>query len=995
MPGFSSRGIQLDTKDFLTRVFPQQDEIVISTHVPKAGEPRGIFWNRGSFTDIDEAVAAIHKWDADPRTTVYFAVGAFAGHRHFDVSGKEKFKRLAHMATAFKTLALDLDIGPDKPYQSKKEGWAVLYAALKEIGLPIPMVISSGNGLHCYWPLTESIQPGHWVKVSTALRLALAEHNVLIDNTKIHDASMVLRPVGTHHKKQTPFKPVECIIDCEDFEPLTLFTILKPWFGQVAAVQPAARGKKIKSSIAAAVLDSSDNSISIVLVARQCRQVGALVASGGVTDASGNAVDEPMWRSSLGLVKFSADVPGDVILIAGKHPDFVLDDNLSKLDNWNGTGPSTCESFRRLNPSGCAGCQHSVKSPAQLSFADTSLVKLSGMDATEIKLPKGYVVREGHILKEIKTTATTTNANGTETPVETVELEFISSYEMHVTGSFYDPESKRAAFKLAIKYPLTGWAEQDHEIAVLSSVGREFSTFLLNRQVYVKNQGQQDKIRGFLMDYLTMVQGMTPTGVDYIAFGWQADGSFLCGETVIGSPNGNTERRLRGPAARYAEIIKPHGERDLWVQGMQMLNHPGTQTIRSAILLATAGILGPVAGNASLVVSIYSTETTTGKSLALIAANSLIGSPKELFMNKNDTANALFKVRGVLNNLPCTIDELTSASDQDMVNLAYDLSQGREKLAMTKDRELREPVKWDGPTLITTNISLHQKFAMVQANNDPLKARTMELNHFDRSFIEADATGSSNGYRFFDLMAANNGWAFPELVQVIAAHGGAAQIWAKGEQSFLRKFNFIFEPQERFYRTGIIAGWIMGKIGKTLGLFPFDVDDTTQHLIDHVRDFRKSVADNRQDVFDIVGQFLQEHNDRLIEVTEAYGSGVEQVRLPAPEKAVARLKLVYDKQTPIMAGSQLAINTSVLRQWLGRNKDGIDRIVRELQDSGALIAAKDRVTMFKGCTGHNPGQAHCVVVNINHPRFLTAVAFTSARLQQSNVSLVVLQGSAP
>ena len=171
------------------------------------------------------------------------------------------------------------------------------------------------------------------------------------------------------------------------------------------------------------------------------------------------------------------------------------------------------------------------------------------------------------------------------------------------------------------------------------------------------------------MDYLTMVQSMAPTGLDYVAFGWQKDGSFLCGETVIGSPTGATDRRLRGAAARFGEMIKPHGSRDEWVRAMNMLNEPGAQTIRSAVLVATSGILGEIAGNACGVLSIYSNETTTGKTLALIAANSLIGSPKELFLGKNDTVNAMFKIRGVHNNLPCTIDELTTMDDEEIADL--------------------------------------------------------------------------------------------------------------------------------------------------------------------------------------------------------------------------------------------------------------------------------------------------------------------------------------
>lgn len=985
-------GAVLDTKNFLTRIFAQQDELVICTHKPdpSGNNPRGIFWNRGSFADIDDAVTAIAQWDQEQSTTVYFGVGSFANHSYTDDKGRTKWHRKQDQATWFKALALDLDIGDDKPYKTQKEGWTAMAAALKVIGMPKPMVVSSGRGIHLYWPMTQAVQASHWVKASTALRVALEEQGVTIDTSKIHDPSMVLRPVGTHHKKQTPWKEVECKADCPDYDPVMLFGVLKPWVNKaVQLTRPAAQRKAGKSSIMDAVLNSND--VLIDVVGSQCKQVGALLASGGVTDASGNDVSEPMWRASLGLAKHATDVKEAVIKIAGKHKDFDLNASLNKLDGWKGTGPTTCAKFEQFCKSGCEGCPHrgKITSPAQLSAAVQSEVTTESGEVKEITLPKGYVIKNGSVFQEVDVETESVDANGNTISAKAVEHQLVCSYEMHITGSFNDPESRKSSFRLAVKFPMTGWKEEDHEVSCVAVIGKDFSSFLLNRQVYVKTLGQQEKVRSFLMDYLTMVQNSAPTGLDYVAFGWQKDGSFLCGEKVIGSPSGGTERRLRGPASRYASIIRPHGERSEWVRAMDMLNNPGTETIRSAVLLATAGILGRVAGNGCMVLSIYSNETTTGKSLSLIAANSLIGSPKTLFMNKNDTGNALYKIRGVLNNLPCTIDELTSGDDKAMADLVYDLSQGREKIAMTKERELREPVVWDGSTLVTTNVSMHQKFDAVQSSNDPLKARCFEIHHHDRTFIQTREDGSSNGYEFFDILDKNNGWAFPELVEAVFEYGGAEAVWARGDKAFRDKFNFMFLPQERFYRTGIIAAWIMGHVGRKKGLFPFDVDGTIQHLLDLVVKFRKDTEETRQDVFDTLGQFLLEHNDRIIECSEKYGSGKEQVRQPAPEKAVARVKVVYDDKAPVLPGSFIAINSNILRDWLGRKRDGLDRIERELQAAGALIAKRDRVTMFKGCVGRSPGQTHCMIVNLNHPR-LSATLIGSSSRPQSPVTLAVL-----
>ena len=987
----------MDTKHFLTRIFAQLDELVICTHKPdRSGQnPRGIFWNRGSFADIDDAVASIIDWDSEPNTTVYFGVGSFAGHSYTDSNNKNKWHRKQEHATWFKALALDLDIGADKPYQTQKEGWAAMVAALKTIGMPMPMVVSSGNGIHCYWPLTASVRKDHWVKASTALRIALEENGVEIDTSKIHDPSMVLRPVGTHHKKQQPWKDVRCVADSPDYDAAALFTTLKPWFGKSAKLSSNAltpRAGKSKSSILDAVLNSND--VVLDAVASRCTQVGAIVASGGVLDAAGRPVEEPLWRASLGLAKHCTDVPDAVVKLAGLHKDFDLNTNLDKINGWKGTGPTTCAKFEQLCAKGCEGCpsRGKITSPAQLSVVTEVAVENEAGEEVVLTLPPSYVVQNNQIYREVKIEVVTKDANGNDVAQEVIELEHVSQYEMHVTGVYNDNESGKAAFKLLVKYPMTGWKETEHDISVLASIGKDFSGFLLNRQVFVKSIPQQEKLRGYLMDYLSMVQKQAPTGQDFVSFGWQKDGSFMCGSQLLGAPHGATDTRLRGPAAHFSDLVAPHGTREGWIRGMDMLNRPGTETIRSAVLLALAGIFGPVAGNASILVSIYSPETTTGKTLSLIAVNSLIGSPKPLFLNQKDTHNALYKQRGVFNNLPCCIDEMTAADDKDMADMAYQFSMGREKMSMTKDRELRDPATWDGPTLVSSNISLHQKFEAAQAGNEPLKARCLELPQHDRTFVATREDGKSDGYEFFDLLAENNGWAFPELVQFVLDNGGQKKAWEWAERSFDKTFGFAFEPQERFYRTAIISAWGMGTIGAKLGLFPFDVKATVEYLIEHVKKTRQSAIDNKVDVFDTIGQFLAEHNDQLVECKEKYGSGVEQVTMPAPERAVARVKIVYDDKTPVMPGSLVYINADRLRQWLKNKRDGLDRVERALEDESALIRRRERVTMFKGCPKHAPGQMQCLVVNLNHPRFVDSLTGTMARAQ-SKIALAVLGGA--
>jgi hypothetical protein len=985
----------LDTKNFLTRIFAQRDEVVIMAHKPdhSGQNPRGFGWNRGSFADIDEAVANISMWDTEPETTIYFSVGAFANNRVARPDGREKIERKQVQATWFKALALDLDIGSKTPYATKAEGMKAMMPALAAIGMPDPMVISSGNGVHLYWPLTQAVSRDHWEKASIAFRVALEEQGVVIDTSKIHDPSMVLRPVGTHHKKQQPWKEVKCVADCPDYDPASLFTILKPWFNKGPAAKKATASRKgVKSAILDAVLNSND--VVLDAVAARCNQVRALVDSGGVLDAAGRDVDEPLWRASLGLAKHCTDVKEAVIKIAGKHPDFDLDASMNKLNGWNGTGPTTCAKFEQFCAKGCEGCpsRGNITSPAQLSVAtETEVVTAAGEEFT-FTLPKGYAIQNNNIMREVKTEITTTDANGNDIAQEVIEFDHVSPYEMHITGVYHDPASRKSAFRLLTKYPMTGWKETEHEIVVLASIGKDFSGFLLNQQIYIKNAGQQEKVRSYLMDYLSMVQQQAPTGLDFVNFGWQEDGSFMCGQTILGSSIGATDTRLRGPAASYAKLIGPHGERSEFVRAMEMLNLPGTDNIRASLLTGTVGILGPAAGNATAIVSVYSDQTTTGKSLSIIAVNSLIGSPKALFLSKQDSANAFYGIRGMLNSLPCSIDEVTVADDEAMADMAYTLSQGREKITMTKERELRKPATWCGPTHMTSNYSLYNKFENARAGNDPLKARCLEFHQHDRLFVATREDGHSNGHDFFALVEKNNGWAFPELVQVVLDKGGPEPVWNWSEASFNKTFGFLFEPQERFYRTLLIASWGMGRIGQALGLFPFDIKATIEYMIERVKQTRQAAIESKSDVFDTIGQFLMEHNDRLVHCTEVYGSGKEQVTQPAPEKAVARIKVVYDAKTPVMPGSVAALNLTLFRAWLNRTSDSLDRIERELQANGALIAKRERVTVFKGCKDRSPGQTNCLIVNLNHPRFASTLTGTSFR-EQSPVLLAVLNGT--
>lgn len=976
----------MDTKQFLTKVCPHKDKIVVTQY----NHIKNKFWNREiySIDELDRAEADILRWDQQQDVTIYYSIGAFADNVELGADGRTRIRRTQNLATHFKTLCFDLDCGQDKPYKTKEEGLVKLVEVVKELALPKPMIVSSGNGAHVYWPLSVTIEKDMWVSVSSALCDALFDKGLEIDASKIKDPSMVLRPVGSFHKK-AEWKPVEVILEGDgDSDIAVLAGLLKDYMGKTKASK-----KKPRSAMLDAVLDEN-NDLDLDSIAEKCQQIDALLESGGVTDAAGNPVDEPMWRASLGIAKFTPDPEVSVVLLAGGHPEFDFDANMEKLSGWRGTGPTTCATFEQLCPKGCETCPYrgGMTSPAQLSGISSEIVEEVVDEVTQevvtktFQLPEGYAVKDDCILREKKVE--------TEHGIAT-EWERVSTYQMYIKSIFFDPVELETSIKVAIKYPIRGWEEHDFPVEVLSSLGKEFSAFLLNTQVFgFKTTPQQEKLRGYLMDYLEMVQQRVATGYDYSTFGWQKDGSFICGDHIINAPHNTTDRRITGNARDFLDRIRQNGTREGFVEAMQMLNNPGTDVIRMCVLIATSGVIAKDVGNGSSIVSIYSTLTTTGKTLALLAVNSLYGHPKELIQGRNDTANFLYSMRGTLNNLPLTIDELTMADEHTVASMAYSFSEGKEKSTLTSDRRMRKPATWDGPTFMTTNTSLMDKFSDVQQESEPLRVRTFEVKQDDRVFVSLEnEDGTSLARSFGDKLFENYGWAFPELASAVCDLGGAEKLAVSGRKDFAKTFGFKFLPQERFYEAMIISAWTMGKIGAALGLFPFDIKGTIQTMIECVEGLRDDTEKAKVDALDVVGQFMQQYNDQIISVTRQYGKdGKPQVQHPVPAKACMRAEFVYDNNNPIMPGSTLAINRSAFKKYLKDTNDAEDRVLRELREMGALSKTNHRVTLYKNCAGvSNPGQAYCIIVNLNHPRFINAVSGTKLK-KQSDLTVVMLQG---
>ena len=186
-------------KAFLASILPDKGVYFIAA---KAG---GGFAHHPCHT-VNEMVAKALEIDAAGQD-VYFACASYKQVSYLDSDGKRR-QRTGDNAGWVKSFWLDIDCGPDKAEEGKgyatiNDALAALLAFVNAVGLPKPIIVFSGGGLHVYWPLTDTITKEQWIPVAKQLKdlTQCPAIRLIADNSRTADIASILRPIGTHNYK--------------------------------------------------------------------------------------------------------------------------------------------------------------------------------------------------------------------------------------------------------------------------------------------------------------------------------------------------------------------------------------------------------------------------------------------------------------------------------------------------------------------------------------------------------------------------------------------------------------------------------------------------------------------------------------------------------------------------------------------------------------------------------------------------------------------------
>jgi AAA domain/Primase C terminal 2 (PriCT-2) len=99
---------------------------------------------------------------------------------------------------------------PDAPYADRQEACGAVVVFCKASGMPPPLFLSSGYGVHIYWPLCEPLSAAAWPAYAKRLARLFETHGLKVDRSRTQDSASILRPPGTHNRKSGGCLAVQC-----------------------------------------------------------------------------------------------------------------------------------------------------------------------------------------------------------------------------------------------------------------------------------------------------------------------------------------------------------------------------------------------------------------------------------------------------------------------------------------------------------------------------------------------------------------------------------------------------------------------------------------------------------------------------------------------------------------------------------------------------------------------------------------------------------------
>jgi hypothetical protein len=942
----------MDTLEFFRRVLPDQGfyaAIVINT-------PAKIPQQRFA-TSAEELATNCQRLDANNNNTFY-ALSTF----------NTKLKRTQENTKLTKALFLDIDCGPDKVnlvdkngdpapdkgYATQQLGLQALLDFIIATGMPDPMIVDSGRGLHIYWTLEEALPRNEWQPLADALKATYQIHGFIFDPAVTADSARVLRPVGTHNPKNG--KEVRLLRDAPAYSKQTLQNIL----GSVdIPTMPASviQGRQPQSALAAAMTtEPSFEPANPVSIYNGCKQVKWAVDNQAI-------VAEPLWYKLMGIAAHCDNADNVAISWSKNHKDFDRDETLSKLQQWRDqtTGPTTCKKFEEERPKGCDGCKlkNQITTPCHLGIKHAEItiegdelkeLRAAGID-TDLKAPWPF-----HLSKV-----------GMVQTIDGTEIE-ICPFDIRPVGYGKDHHLGYETVRFKWKRPHVGWQDLTFRQAYLNDDNREFATTIADQGIVLKGKKQTGSFQFMLRNYMDELRKKRTMSNIYGSMGWkenytqfvigerlykrEADGTVSVETISLSAATGNVGQSMYSMA----------GSAEEWSKASSILETANMPWHIFALNTAFSAPLWTFTGLKGITISLHG-GTGGGKSIIQLMSQSVWGDPSKLHFAAKFTHNALFSRLSIYGNLPMTIDEATYM--ENVGDFCYWVTQGRDKARLSRNAVERQAREWATNVVVSTNVSFAAKMSASGVETDAQMARLLEIDIPLHNIFRKSSNAGSTIADFLMLNHGVTGDALAKEYVRLGEHELRRRI-KEAKDQFATLYGCTFHGQERFWETELVLQHVGCTIARGLGLIGYDFRLGITHIVDQIESLRAVVEDTHTTGFTLVTQYLNEiaANTLTVMHTQNMNVAVDANRLPWGE-VKAQFDVYRNAAMDKFDRGTVMIVRKNFKEWLAKHGYDYNRFCKELQGAGADATPQSKRFVFGKETQLKAGQHYVVGINLN------------------------------
>lgn len=912
-----------------------------------------------------------HYWFTSDQIPAAAVKAKELSDRHFDVymsmGGFDAEERKGEHAIAFRCLFLDLDCGEGKDYPDQDTAHTALETFVAKVGLPMPMVVSSGYGLHCYWPLDTDVEKPEWLQLANALKHLCEVHGFATDVKCTADAARILRPNATFNYKNGTPRRVEVLEAPGKFPLEGIRSPLTEQAGNIFETLARQQAEAADPNRTQFTTDYPEAEFEAILP--QCATLRWAYENQP-------QVQEPLWYAVLGLAQHLRNGREVSHRLSRNHPEYDPAATDRKRDHWATAvgGPPTCDGFRKTNGNRCSGCTAAVATPLALGRPRGARAVLSAIVNNTLHF------EDKHLRLTDNGLQISVSIKGKE------EREWIrlASYGIRplLNISLLDKDSKPAHHVWMEAYDKDRSRRQFIVPAASVNQSPSFSQECAKYGVFNEQELFPSAFRSFteiMRNWIRKLEEQQNGVVTFDSFGWMGTDSsnvkdtFLLGNKLY-TDEGVREAPILPHLKAYQDAMVPQGSLEEWTAAMDHYNRPGMEAYMFTTWAAWGAPLMGFTSSRNIVVSLVG-DTGVGKSSMQRAIASVYGDyNSNILVDQHDsTLNAVNAAMGCLNSLPYIREEAAEADAEMVASWVLTMTQGRERGRLTSALANAPIRTWSTIAVISSNTSIHEIVVNTRKDNAARLARTWELDmRLPMSQEEA--------MQLFRPLRTNFGLAGPIYIEYIVKHRSEVmQAVRECEDALVKRYGS--GGAARFYLSYIAACLVGAHIAIQLGLIHHDIERGKRFALQQYRRLTKAAADEKQTPEQVLAAFIQESRPNLL-VVECDNPNAAN----APTMFDSHNNIIHSPTANATIEARFAtdsgmlyVSTPALRKWYVDNHLNY-RLSMDALKSGGILKDEDRkIVMTRGTRMADKKQVRCVHFDLSKSTELLDVAVATSK----------------